>query len=148
MGERVKSTDLIGTWRLVTWEAHPEGGVRIHPFGPDAVGFIIYTADGYVSATLMRTIRETFREGDMHSATAAEKIAAIGSFVAYAGTYSLQPGKVIHHVLASLLPNWVGSDLERSIEWTDGRLVLTTPVMMSPDGTMATQRLVWERVSA
>ncbi len=144
----MKSTDLVGTWRLVTWEAHPEGGVLTHPFGPDAVGYIIYTADGFVSATLMRPIRQAFRDGTMHSATAGEKIAAIGSYIAYAGTYSLQPGKVTHHLLASLLPNWVGSDLERYIGWTDGRLVLTSPVMTSPDGTMATQRLVWERVNS
>ena len=140
------STDLVGTWQLVTWEAHPEGGVVTHPLGPHAVGYIIYTADGHMSATLMRQDRQAFREGNMHAATAAEKIAAIGSCVAYAGTYRLEPGRVIHHVLASLLPNWVGTDLERYIEWTDGQLVLSTPVTTSPDGSIATQRLVWERV--
>jgi hypothetical protein len=148
MEDVVKGTDLVGTWRLVTWEAHREGGTLTHPFGPDAVGYIIYTADGFVSATLMRSMRQAFRGGTMHSGTVDEKVAAIGSYIAYAGTYSLQPGKVTHHLVASLLPNWVGTDFERYIEWTDGRLVLTSPVMTSPDGSMATQRLVWARVNS
>jgi hypothetical protein len=93
MEDVVKSTDLVGTWRLVTWEAHPEGGTLTHPFGPDAVGYIIYTADGFVSATLMRSMRQAFRGGTMHSGTVDEKVAAIGSYVAYAGTYRRSPAK-------------------------------------------------------
>ena len=39
---------LVGTWRLVSWETRYEDGSVIHPMGDDAVGFLVYAADGYI----------------------------------------------------------------------------------------------------
>jgi hypothetical protein len=49
----------------------------------------------------------------------------VEGFVAYAGRYSFHGDRVIHHVELSLLPNWVGSDQQRSIELSGDRLILS-----------------------
>ena len=44
---------LTGTWRLERWEiVYDDGRPPECPLGEDAEGFLIYTADGYVSASL------------------------------------------------------------------------------------------------
>ena len=40
------SNPLIGTWRLISWENRDEGGHISYPLGKDALGYIIYNADG------------------------------------------------------------------------------------------------------
>lgn len=52
---------------------------------------------------------------------------------------------VIHHVKASLFPNWVGTDQERFVVWDGARLLLSTaPTVLG--GQQLTAHLVWERV--
>jgi len=45
---------LVGVWRLVTYIDENEGSDDTQPFGPNPQGFLIYMADGFVSAQLMK----------------------------------------------------------------------------------------------
>ncbi|MDQ6669248.1 MAG: lipocalin-like domain-containing protein, partial [Chloroflexota bacterium] len=54
------SQNLIGTWRLLALEALGADGVVRYRMGEDAVGYLIYTADGYMSGHLMRPGRAGF----------------------------------------------------------------------------------------
>ena len=138
---------LRGTWRLVSWENRTMAGDVTFPLGPDAVGYLTYTSDGYVFVALMRAERAASAAGDLLAGTPDERAAAAAGYVSYAGTYELRAGAVVHHVLASLFPNWVGTDQERLVEWDGGRLVLSTaPATFG--GRLQTARLVWERVGS
>lgn len=142
----VQQEDVVGTWRLVTYQLRGEGGEVSHPLGRDLAGFIIYTTDGYMSATLMRPGRPLFKAGDLLGGTTEEKVAAAEGFVAYCGRYTLSPGTIVHHVELSLFPNWIGGDQERHIKWQDGHLVLSTsPFLIA--GSRQTAELVWERLA-
>ncbi len=107
--------ELVGTWSLVSSEVRSETGEVSHPQGHDTVSYLMYAADGHMSATLMRPGRPSFKAGDILGGTAEEKIAAAEGYIAYCGTYRLEAGKVIHHVELSLFPNWIGTDQERFI---------------------------------
>ncbi|MEM9257946.1 MAG: lipocalin-like domain-containing protein [Pseudomonadota bacterium] len=49
---------FIGTWRLLDYSVENlETGVSSHALGEDAKGHIIYTPEGWVSATLMAANR-------------------------------------------------------------------------------------------
>jgi len=63
--------------------------------------------------------------------------------VAYYGNFEVDEAThtVIHHVQASLVPSWVGTDLKRNFYFEVGSLVLTRT---SPDGT-SSDRLVFDR---
>ena len=46
---------VLGTWELVSYTAQDNhGGPMTYPLGPDALGLIMYTGDGYMSAQIMR----------------------------------------------------------------------------------------------
>ncbi len=103
---------LVGGWRLVSWENRATDGQVTYPMGIDALGALLYTADGRFSVTISRRGREGFAAGDLLSGTSEEKARAVEGFVAYAGRYSFHGDRVIHHVELSLFPT--GSDPTRS----------------------------------
>jgi hypothetical protein len=136
---------LVGGWRLVSWENRAADGQVTHPMGIDALGALLYTADGRFSVTISRRGRAGFGAGDLLSGTTEEKARAVEGFVAYAGRYSFHGDRVIHHVELSLFPNWVGSDQERWVEFAENRLILSaSPLLLA--GQLQVPRLVWERV--
>lgn len=67
----------------------------------------------------------------------------VTGFVSYFGTFDVdQAGHTVtHHIEASLVPSWVGTDLKRNFHFEGSRLALTR---VSPDGT-SFDRLIWDR---
>jgi hypothetical protein len=57
------SNPLVGTWKLVSWENRSADGTISYPLAEDAVGFILYTDDGYMPVAIMRRGREPFAAG-------------------------------------------------------------------------------------
>ncbi len=138
------SQSVVGTWRLQRWETHHPDGRITWPLGPDAVGYLFYTPDGYMSVAMMQANRPAFAEGDLLGGTPEEKAAAASSYVTYCGRYEVGNGTVIHHVDLSLFPNWVGVDQERFVEVKGDELTITTRPLRIGGETI--NRLVWERV--
>jgi hypothetical protein len=137
---------LVGTWRLISWENTTADGRISYPVGTDPLGYITYSADGYVFVAIMRANRRRFSAGDLLRGTPEEKAHAAETYVSYCGTYELRGETVIHHVELSLFPNWVGVNQERLVEVRANRLTLSTrPTLFA--GLEQTARLVWERAS-
>jgi hypothetical protein len=139
------SNPLVGTWRLVSWENRSADGTISYPLGKDAVGFILYTDDGYMAVAVMRPGREPFAAGDLLGGSSEEKARAADTYVSYCGRYEYQGESVRHHVEVSLFPNWSGVEQERLVEVTGDRLTLSTRPMLF-QGIQQTAHLIWERV--
>jgi Lipocalin-like domain len=66
----------------------------------------------------------------------------------YAGTYSVQGGKVIHHVDVSWNEVWTGSDQIRLFE-LNGNILTLTPRIPDPVSAVETHyAAVWEKVAS
>ena len=115
------SNPLIGTWRLISWQNRSllDGEVS-YPLGKDAVGYIMYGQDGYMSVAIMRPDRSKFAAGDLLSGGAEERARAVGTYVSYCGQYEFLGDTVVHRVELSLFPNWVGVEQERLVEVKGG----------------------------
>lgn len=124
-----------------------DGEVGRHPLGMDPVGRIIYAADGEMSALMMARDRPWPADGDFLRATPEERGAAAVDFVGYGGHYELDGDVVVHHVELSLYPEHVGTDLVRTIRWSNGDLVLETEHIRTPSGRTRWQRLTWRSPS-
>jgi hypothetical protein len=122
---------------------YPDGRVR-YPYGREAIGYIIYTADGRMSAALMSDDRAPFGtefgRGDGHEA----KAAAFESYLSYAGRYEFPGDRVIHYVEVALIPDWVGTTLMRLARFEGDRLILST----EPDARGRVTVITWERVTS
>jgi hypothetical protein len=145
-GRTMASNPLIGTWSLVSWENRSvvDGGVS-YPLGKDAVGYIMYGQDGYMSVAIMRPDRAEFAAGDLLSGSAQERAHAADTYVSYCGRYEFRGDTVVHRVELSLFPNWVGVEQERIVEVAGNRLTLSTrPILLG--GAQRTAHLIWEAV--
>ena len=119
--------DLLGAWRLESWSfVYDDGRPVEYPLGPDAKGLILYTADGHVSATLMRT------------SGAAESFA-------YAGRYDVRDGAAFHSIEVATNPTLIGITSTRYIALDGDRLTLSGPDFSTGSGR--TQKIVWRRGS-
>jgi hypothetical protein len=136
---------LVGTWKLVSFELRAEDGSTTYPWGKDVLGQVIYSAEGYMSGSLMQVDRPAFGSSDVMGGTAAEFDAAMKSYIGYAGAYSLNDGQVIHHASVSLFPNWTGTDIERFYAVEGNLLTLSTPPSVF-GGQRVSAALVWERL--
>jgi|GEM_PF-231146 len=141
----IEMDSFIGAWRLISFEFRSKDGQVSYPFGEDAVGYIIYSQDGYVSITVMSANRPDFASGDITGGSIEEKISAVDTFFSYCGRYEVRGDRVIHHLEVSLFPNWIGADHERIFEFEDNRLILSTPPLLW-GGVEQTGRVTWERV--
>jgi hypothetical protein len=138
--------NLVGTWRLVSYEAHAPSGETRYPFGEHVVGQLFYDAGGNMSAHLMGVDRPKFASSDSGLGTDAEMRAAFEGHVSYFGTYTLDPSAhtVTHHVRGSSYPNWVGHDQVRYYRIDGPYLVLSTPPIQD-HGEPLEFVLRWER---
>ena len=133
---------LIGAWALETFVTdQPKGGERPR-FGPNPVGYLIYTADGHMSATLMGSHRALLPAPDGSSATRGEVTSSLSNFLSYAGRYEIRGNHVFHHVEVSVFTNLVGTTLERKFDLSGNVLTIET---LPPEIWGSSNRLVWRR---
>lgn len=125
--ETARSGDnpLLGTWKLQTFTM----------FGDHPNGYLSYSPDGRMYAIIV--------EGDRLKPRAAiptdlEKLYLQGSMFAYAGTYTVDGDKVIHHVDISWNQSWTGTDQVQFYKLDGGILTLTN----AESGAI----LVWKRL--
>lgn len=64
-------TQLIGAWRLISFESRDEGGGVSYSLGKDAIGQISYGPEGRMSVLLVRPDRLPFASADMRRGTDA-----------------------------------------------------------------------------
>ena len=142
---------LLGTWHLRRWEiAYSDGRAPTLPFGPDALGLIQYTADGWMSACIARAGRPPLSAESMRKLPSAEAVAAFDSYFQYAGCYTLRVlegrPQVVHQVTMSLNPSFVGSEQVRDMHFdADGRLTLSASDTLPGSTVQRHHRLQWER---
>jgi hypothetical protein len=119
---------IVGTWKLISWTRLVEGTEEPGPLGPDAIGFIMYTADGYMCGNGMRTNRAKFATSDFRAAPTEEKAAAFESYFGYCGRYQVNDseGFVTHNVEVSSFPNFTGTAQKRFVTVSGDRMKITT----------------------
>ena len=134
-------TQLIGTWRLVSYEDRDDPNSEWkYRYGKNPQGYIIYDQTGHVTIQIMRTPPPPkFASGNDAKPTPEEALAVYSGYSAYFGTYTVDEAKhvVIHHVEGSLRPSYIGTDQERPFELSGDRLII---------GAQRTWRRILERV--
>ncbi|MGF1651309.1 MAG: lipocalin-like domain-containing protein [Hyphomicrobiaceae bacterium] len=136
------ASDLIGAWRLESWAlVYEDGRPAEYPLGSDAVGFIMYTGDGHVSALLSRANRRALQTGD-----AEQKAQAYDDCFAYAGRFEVRNGSVFHTIEVSTNQALVGFTSNRTITLVGDRLTLAGPDFVP--NVPRFQRIIWRRALA
>jgi len=124
---------IVGTWRMKTTIGRDDAGnVLPPPYGPTAMGLVVFQADGRMMAVLCDG-RLALPAGEPRQ------------FMSYAGNYTFDGTTLSTRVDASSDASRVGGDQTRTVTFSDGLMTLAPPRRMFA-GQMQHQELVWERV--
>ena len=150
---------FVGAWELVSFTSE-RNGVVTYPYGPDAVGALLYTPDGFVSAHLGARNRPHWAAPALASGTAEERAGAMLTFRSYCGRARFLPaqgehGGVVEHELTHCsFPNRVGRTLRRRVAFVPAPDDRGVHLVLEPDGGEAgaeagvRETLVWRRPAA
>lgn len=141
---------LIGTWVLETYTEYPvDGSAPVYPFGEHPEGFIIYSADGYMSAQLSMSNRASFSSGDWFEGTDAEYRSQGLSYISYSGPFDVDEhsGELTHTIAVSMFPNWIGQVQPRTVKLVGDTLELGNTSQYRSLGRAVNARILWSRAS-
>lgn len=144
--QRCENATIAGAWRLISASSMSAGRRRNDtPFGPSPTGMLFYTPSGRMAAIISYSGRRALT-GDRVAAPPNERAQAFATSFAYSGRYTFLCDRVVHRVEVSTVPNWVGTDMTRTVKIVGDRLILGTPSIMRA-GAASTYELVWERTN-
>ena len=121
---RSADNPLIGTWKLKSYVREVAAtGERYNERGEHPNGYLSYAADGRMYAIITWENRVA-----PHGVvpTDEERIKLFSTMISYAGTYTFDAEKVIHHVDISWHQNWTGTDQVRFYKLDGNTLTITS----------------------
>ena len=139
-----KPADFIGAWQLIDWRIEYSDRGVTRPFGEDAHGYIVYSADGTMTASIAKSTRPPFGFANARNASVDQKAAAFESYFHYAGSWRIEVEEVVHAVTLSLNPDMTGTNQRRLAVFDGlGELTLSAHEALK-DGTNRHHILQWE----
>ena len=124
---------IVGTWRLKSTIGRDDAGnIQPPPFGPAAMGLVVFQADARMMSVLCDG-RPSLPAGEPRQ------------FMSYAGNYTFDGTTLSTRVDVSSDASRVGGDQVRNVRFENGLMVLAPPRRLFA-GVMQDQELAWERI--
>ena len=141
----ISKEQLSGSWELESWTiGYSDRDDFSYPYGEDPQGLLLYTDDGWMSASICRTGRALLpADASFRKLPESVRASAFSSYFHYAGRYHVLEGDVIHTVTQSLNPNMAGTQQLRHAELDGQTLVLSGKDRVG--NTTRFHSLVWHR---
>ena len=142
-GQNMKQKSFIGTWTLLKFTLKQADGKISYPYGENPIGQLLYDGNGNMMVEIMKPDIKKFESPNPLQGTPEEISSAYNGFIAYYGTYTIQPASnlIIHHIKACSFPNWVDQYQRRFYEFEGNKLILRTDLIGSTEG-----ELIWQRI--
>lgn len=138
---------IVGSWKLKSFQFNDANGGVVFPLGEDALGYMIYTQEGYMASQLMAANRTPYRDANPSRPTEEEAVASITSYFSYAGKFDVDAatGLLTHKIDVSLYPNWTGECQPRRVIFRGEDLELGSTTPVSLYGSEVTTTIIWTR---
>jgi hypothetical protein len=135
---------LVGAWRLVDWRIEYRRGTS-RPFGAGAGGVLVYTADGWMSATMWVGSRTPWSAASARQASVESRATAAVEYLNYCGRWRLEGDIVEHLVEGALNPLLIGTRQLREARLAGDLLVLAAEESAAASGAARRHVIEWRR---
>ena len=134
---------LVGIWTLTAADNLKPDGTRVHDYGPNPQGVLVFGADGRYTVQIVRADRMKFASGDKFHGTADEYKDASTGMSCHFGRYTVDAAKgtITFQVERASFPNWEGATQTRPFTLVGDELSWRVPAR--PDGSVPIS--VWRR---
>jgi hypothetical protein len=140
LGPPAASSPLLGTWRLVSFEAEVQGQAdKVYMMGKAPAGYLSFLPDGRMAVVITA-------EGRKPGTSEQERAALCSSLVAYTGRFRVEGDKWVTTVDASANPAWVGTEQPRFFKISGDTLQESSPWFPRADKTMMRVANTYARV--
>lgn len=152
-GENLYSLNeaLVGTWELILYYAPAitDSEDIFYPLGRNAKGMIMYNADGYMTASLLRPGQPQYNAPEPGSASPGELAESSKRYLGYTGPFYLDESgerPIVRHIMRLVnFPNWIGNVQTRVIDLSGDKLTLGLESVVEMAGVRRNPLLVFVR---
>ena len=118
-----ENSNLVGTWRFERYSDAPEGMAPVYAFGVPPIGFMIFTADGQFSVSLMRNPPATDESSSDPDPDACIPV----WYCSYFGPYTVDDAGTswMIDVQGGNIPGYLGTEQSRSFVIRDDTLIIS-----------------------
>ena len=113
---------LVGAWERFSLKN--DEGVDIQP--PEPAAFVIFTADGYFSQTVIPTGRNKLKK-PLEDLTKEELLHRFQNLFAWRGTYTVSGNTLTRRIISHTNPNIEGTELVQEFRLEGDLLIWTRP---------------------
>ena len=140
----VTASSLVGTWTLSAADDMLLDGTRVHAYGSNPSGLLIFEADGRYALQIYSAERAKFAAGDKKKGSLEEyRDASVGASCHF-GHYTVdgEKGTITFKIDGASFVNWVGASQTRPFTLKGDELEWHVPA--TPDGKVPIS--AWHRV--
>jgi hypothetical protein len=138
--EEATAKQLVGTWKLDSWQVQYVGEDAREPFGAKPNGRLIIAPDGYWTVMITKANRKPATNN-------AERASLLKSMLAYSGKFTIDGDKITTGVDLSWNEVNSGKNQSRFFKMEGDKLVIRTPEQASvlTPGKRVVSTFTWER---
>jgi hypothetical protein len=138
---------LIGTWALVSVDNIYPDSSRVHPYGENPKGMLVFDERSNYAIQIYKAVRPKIASGDKNVCTPEESAALIQGSNSHFGKYTVDEAKhtITFKVDHASFPNWEGTDQERTYIYT-GNEIRYVVTHTTQGGKAVVAEVVWRRL--
>jgi Lipocalin-like domain len=148
LSEKPVQQRLVGTWALISVDNIYPDSSRVHPYGDNPRGMMVFDANGNYAIQILKAIRPKVASGDKNKCTPEENAALVQGSNSHFGKYSVdETTKTITFIIEhASFPNWEGTEQKRTYTYTgSGIKYIVTNTTQGGQAVIA--EVAWRRIN-
>src|SRR5688572_12683954 len=103
--------ELVGTWTLISVDNIYPDSTRLHPYGDNPQGMLIFDENGNYAIQILKSIRPHIASGDKNKCTPEENAMMVQGSNSHFGKYSVEEANktITFNIAHASFPNWEGT---------------------------------------
>ncbi len=122
--KRSLQEQLVGTWALVSVDNIYPDSSRVHPYGDEPQGLLIFDTKGNYAIQILKATRPKIVSGDKNKCTPEENAMMVQGSNSHFGTYAVDEARktITFNIAHASFPNWEGTVQKRSYTYTNNEI--------------------------
>jgi hypothetical protein len=139
---------LIGTWTLVSVDNIYPDSSRVHPYGDNPQGLLIFDVNGNYAIQILNAKRAKVISGDKNKCTPEENAELVMGSNSHFGKYYVDESTntITFNIDHAFFPNWEGTIQKRTYIYT-GNIIKYVVTHTTQGGQAVVAEVAWQRLN-